>query len=93
MKEKPDTARGSSGQIVWGILLVAMGIAVFFRIPQVAPRLKELTQTPFVLSFMRFCLYLMGVLLVGGGIKKIITQYRLDAKSSKPDSDEKADST
>lgn len=59
-------------QLVWGILLVAVGIAVFFRIPQVMPKLAEMGQPGAALVFIRICFYIMGIVLVGGGTKKII---------------------
>jgi hypothetical protein len=62
--------------ISWGVLLTITGIAVFFRIPQVMPRIAQIEQFASVLFFIRFCLYLLGVLLIGGGVKKIIENYR-----------------
>jgi hypothetical protein len=63
-------------QIVWGVLLVVMGIAVFFRIPQVMPRIEQIEYFSSVIWFIRFSFYLMGILLIGGGIKKIVACYR-----------------
>lgn len=63
-------------QLSWGVLLTMAGIAVFFRIPQVMPKIAQLEQFSSVLFFIRFCFYLLGVLLIGGGVKKIIENYR-----------------
>jgi hypothetical protein len=63
-------------QIVWGVLLVLMGIGVFFRIPQVMPRIEQIEYFSSVIWFVRFSFYLIGILLIGGGIKKIISCYR-----------------
>lgn len=62
--------------ICWGGLLTIAGIAVFFRIPQVMPRIAQIEQFASVLFFIRFCFYLLGALLIGGGVKKIIENYR-----------------
>jgi hypothetical protein len=48
-----------------------MGVAVIFRIPKIMAKLSSVEQYAAGNLFLRFCLYLMGVLLVGGGIKKL----------------------
>jgi hypothetical protein len=58
-------------QIVWGVLLVAAGIGVFYRIPQVMPKIEKIEQFSSIIFFIRFCFYLIGILLIGGGSKKI----------------------
>lgn len=63
----------SNRQFVWGIALVLMGVAVFVRISQVMPELEQMGQFG---GFSRFGLYLLGVILVGGGIKKIVTYFK-----------------
>lgn len=67
-------------QIVWGIALVLVGIGVFFRIPQVMPRIEQIEQFSSIMFFIRFCFYFLGVLLIGGGVKKIYDNYRLPDK-------------
>jgi len=62
-------------QLIWGIALVLVGIGVFFRIPQVMPRIAEIEQFSQVMFFIRFCFYIMGILLIGGGSKKIYKYY------------------
>ena len=61
--------------IVWGIVLVLAGIGVFFRIPQVMPKIEQIEQFSSVVFFIRFCFYFLGVLLIGGGAKKIYDNY------------------
>lgn len=58
-------------QLAWGILLATAGVGVFFRIPQVMPQIEALETFSGVAGFIRFCFYFIGVMLVGGGIKKI----------------------
>ena len=62
-------------QLIWGVALVLVGIGVFFRIPQVMPRIAEIEQFSQVMFFIRFCFYIMGILLIGGGSKKIYNYY------------------
>jgi hypothetical protein len=63
-------------QFVWGIALFLAGIGMFFRIPQVMPQIKSNPQFADGIGFIYFCLYLLGVLLVGGGIKKLAHTYK-----------------
>ncbi len=61
-------------KLVWGAALILVGVAVFFRIPQVIPQLVQMGLSTTTVWFIRICFYLMGFILVGGGIKKFI-QY------------------
>ena len=51
-------------QIVWGILLVLAGVGVFFRIPQVIPKIKTIEHFASAIGFVYFCFYLLGFLLI-----------------------------
>lgn len=89
LKNSVNNQDGSNGrnktfvQIIWGVALVFAGTAVFFRIPQVMPRIEKIEQFSSAMVYIRFCFYLLGILLVGGGSKKIYDNYRkLDGKSS-----------
>jgi len=64
-------------QLVWGSMLVLMGIAFFFRIPQAMERITSIESSTLEIGFVYFCLYLIDLgLLVGGG-KKLYANYRL----------------
>jgi len=63
-------------QLVWGGALVLAGIGVFYRIPQVIPKIEKLEQFSSTLPFVYFCFYLLAVLLIGGGIKKIYQNFK-----------------
>lgn len=58
-------------QIIWGVLLILAGIGVFYRIPQVMPRLADLEIFTSIIPFIKFCFYLIGIILFGGGIQKV----------------------
>jgi len=62
-------------QLVWGIALILAGIGVFYRIPEAMLRIETIGQFSSVIFFIRFCFYFMGVLLIGGGIKKVYKYY------------------
>jgi cobalamin biosynthesis protein CobD/CbiB len=63
-------------QIVWGILLVLAGVGVFFRIPQVIPKIKTIEHFASAIGFVYFCFYLLGFLLILGGARKIMANYK-----------------
>ena len=58
-------------QLIWGTALVLMGIGVFFRIPVVVERMSDSFELDSGLYFLRFSFYLIAIILIGGGIKKI----------------------
>ena len=63
-------------QIVWGLALVLAGIGVFYRIPQVLPKIFSIEQFQSIKGFIYFCFYFMAVVLIGGGLKKIYHNYK-----------------
>lgn len=58
-------------QLIWGIALILMGIGVFFRVPVVIEKMTETVAFNSGLYFFRFSFYLIAVILIGGGSKKI----------------------
>ena len=63
-------------QLVWGIALVLAGTGVFFRIPYVMPKVEKIESFTGVLFFVRLSFYLLGILLVSGGAKKIVDHFK-----------------
>ena len=63
-------------QLIYGIALTLAGIGVIYRIPQVMPRIEQMHQFSSVMGFIHFSFYLLGVLLIGGGLKKIYENYK-----------------
>jgi len=61
----------SQFQLIWGLMLAAMGIALLYRIPQVMPRITEIEQFAYIRPFLNFCFYLMACILIAGGCRKI----------------------
>jgi Ni,Fe-hydrogenase I cytochrome b subunit len=85
MKQRPQ--RNANIQFIWGAALTLAGIGVFIRIPQVMPQLEKMEQFADVMGFVRFSLYLMGVILVGGGLKKLYNYFRPDEQTRSGDDD------
>jgi hypothetical protein len=52
------------------------GAGVFFRIPQVMPKIKTIEYFASAIGFVYFCFYLLGFLLILGGTRKIYTNYK-----------------
>ena len=63
-------------QLVWGALLVAAGIGLFFRIPQVMPQIRQIEYFVAVIPFIYFCFYFMAVFLIAGGLRKLYLNYK-----------------
>lgn len=71
-----ENKQKSTLQLIWGILLLVAGIGVFFRIPQIMPEIKKIEHfAPYIL-FIYFCFYLVGILLVVGGGRKVFTYLK-----------------
>ena len=66
----------SKFQIAWGIALVAAGMGVIIMMPQKIQQIKQIEYFVNKLMFIKFCFYLMAIMLIGGGSKKIYDHYR-----------------
>jgi len=60
-------------QLIWGIALTYAGIMMLIYIPQ---KLAEIRQNfSSGIFFLRFCLYMISILLIAGGGKKIYNHF------------------
>ena len=66
----------NSLQLIWGILLLIAGVGVFFRIPQVMPEIKKIEHFAPYMIFIYFCFYLLGILLIVGGGRKVYSYLK-----------------
>jgi hypothetical protein len=76
MKEKQPSPK-SSNQLIWGIALVLAGVGVLLRNLDVMPRLAQEYE-----SFSKSVVvifYLIGLVLIYGGVKKIIGYFKAPA--------------
>ena len=67
--------------LLFHFVLVLAGFGVLYRIPQVAPQIARIEQFAAAMWFVYFCFYLLAVLLIAGGAKKIYTYFRILKKS------------
>ena len=61
-------------QMIWGGALAAAGVGVFIMLPRRMAQIAEARQAApasFEMLFLWFCFGLLGVLLIGGGLRKI----------------------
>jgi hypothetical protein len=69
------------GQLIWGLTLVFAGFGVFYRIPQVMPKIEQIQQFSSATGVIRFCFYVIGIILIGGGLKKIVNHFKAGKRS------------
>ena len=77
-------------QLIWGTALTAAGIGVLVILPRRMEQIRQLRQAaPYDLDmlFLWFCFGLLGVLLIGGGLRKIYTHFRSASGSRSDDRD------
>ncbi len=55
----------------YGLVLIIVGIGVFFRIPRVMDQVAEIEFFRHKLVAVRFCFYMLGILLVTSGIIRV----------------------
>ena len=54
----------------YGIVLIAVGLGVFYRIPQVMPQIETIEFFRQKLLLVKLCFYILGVFLIlAGGIR------------------------
>ncbi len=58
-------------QILYGIVLIIVGIGVFFKIPYVMPEIIKINYFANATLVIEFSFYLLGGLVVLAGVKKI----------------------
>jgi hypothetical protein len=63
-------------QLIWAGVLMSAGIAVFLEIPRKMSQLVQLWHSSTTIWAFRICFYLIGILLVGGGIRKIFQYFQ-----------------
>ena len=60
----------------YGIVLTLVGIAVFYRIPQVMPRIETIEFFARKMTIVKISSYLLGVFLVLAGTIRIYKNYK-----------------
>ncbi len=60
-------------QLIWGIALTGAGVMMFIYIPQKLAEIRQHFSSG--IFFLRFCLYMISILLIVGGVKKIYNHF------------------
>ena len=60
----------------YGIVLIAVGIGVFFRIPQVMPEIEAIAFFSNKIGIVKFCFYTLGWMLVFAGGIRVFKNYK-----------------
>ena len=68
-------------QLIWGIALILAGLGVFYRLPQVMPKIMQFPIFAEASGVVRFCFYFMAVILIGGGGKKVLQYFRRNSQN------------
>ncbi|RTZ95804.1 MAG: hypothetical protein DSY90_12350 [Deltaproteobacteria bacterium] len=72
------TTRGMNLQLIWGGILILAGLGVIYRIPEVIRKIQTIKQfsgNGIYFAYFSFCF--IGLMLIGGGIKKIIYNIKM----------------
>ncbi len=69
-------------QLGLGIILIMAGLGVFYRIPQVMPKVAEIAAFSGSLGIIKFSFYMLGIFLIFAGAKKL-HDNRYGGKSDK----------
>ncbi|MFA5902656.1 MAG: hypothetical protein WC836_01890 [Desulfobacula sp.] len=60
----------------YGIILIAVGLGVFYRIPQVMPQIENIEFFKQKIVIVKLCFYILGVFLVWAGFIRIYKTRR-----------------
>jgi hypothetical protein len=60
----------------YGIVITLVGIAVFYRIPQVMPKIEVIEFFAQKLFIVKACFYILGILLILFGSLRIYKNYK-----------------
>ena len=63
-------------QVIWGVLLILMGIALIFRTPFVMERIVQIEYYAHIKWLVRIILYVTAAMLIAGGSRKIYDNYK-----------------
>lgn len=60
----------------YGIILIAVGIAIFIRVPQVIAQVETLEFFKNKIGIVKFCSYFIGFLIVLAGGIRVVKNYK-----------------
>lgn len=63
-------------QVIWGVLLTLMGVALIFRTPLVIERIVQIEYYAQIKWLVQIILYVIAVMLIVGGSRKIYDYFK-----------------
>jgi hypothetical protein len=63
-------------QIIWGVLLLLMGGLLLVQVPRVMERITRIEYYVSIQWIIRIIVYIIALLLIGGGARKIYEHYK-----------------
>ena len=67
---------------IWAVVLLFTGVVMFFSIPGRVAEIQSVKQySEGAVLFMRFCFYMISILLAGGGLKKLMAARHAENES------------
>jgi hypothetical protein len=60
----------------YGIVLIAVGLGVFYRIPDVTKQVADIAFFSSKLFIVRFCFYMLGIFLVIAGSIRVYRNFK-----------------
>ena len=69
-------------QVIWGAALAAAGVGVFIMLPQRMAQIaaaRQVASSSLEILFLWFCFILLGILHIGGGLRKIYFRLKPSA--------------
>jgi len=66
-------------QIIWGIVLAITGVLVILQVPEKFNQMGDIAPNNI---FAKLCFYGLGIMLLLGGLKKVIEEFRSSENKS-----------
>ena len=88
---EPTKRSKNNIQLIWGAALILVGVSVFFKVPLVVPKLKTMGLSEGTIGFFSVCLYIIGFILVGGGVRKWFLHFKPEETFSEANPSENDD--
>ena len=66
----------SNIQLLWGFAYILAGLSVFYNFHKRLPEIVEFSQSLSFIWSIRIAFYIIGIILIGGGILKVVNYFK-----------------
>lgn len=63
-------------QLIWGVVYILAGLSVFYNLHKRLPEIVEFRQSLSFTWSIRIAFYIIGIILIGGGILKVVNYFK-----------------